>query len=277
MHGAGGGFEYAECKERGTLQLLDPPRDMSPYYPSNYYSFTSKPRHVSGLRRIKGRLCMLPGLARLSNHATTRAIFSAGVKPRWRVLDVGCGAGDLLHYLHEVGCPNVTGVDPFLPAESHNGVRLLKRSIFEVDGKWELVMLHHAFEHLFEPEAVLRKIRDLLVSGGRCLIRIPVAAEAWKIYRTRWVQLDAPRHIFLYTERGLRSLAQRCGLTLQTVTYDSTAFQFWASELYKQDVPLDQDRSGSRFSREQIQAWERQADQLNRRHSGDQAAFILSA
>ena len=202
MHGVGGDFEYAECGECGTLQLLDPPRDMSPYYPSHYYSFTVKPRPVSRLRRIKGRLCMLPGWARLSNHPTTRAIFAAGVKPSWRVLDVGCGAGDLLHYLYEVGCPNVTGIDPFLPAESNNGVRLLKRSIFEIDGKWELVMLHHAFEHLCEPEAVLLKIRDLLVRGGRCLIRVPIAAEAWRIYRTRWVQLDAPRHVFLYTERG---------------------------------------------------------------------------
>ena len=141
---------------------------MSPYYPSDYYSFNAKPAYVSRLLRIKGRLCWLPYCAGLSNHPTTRAIFVAGVKPGWRMLDVGCGAGELLHYFSSVGCRNVTGVDPFLPAESDNGVRLLKRSIFEVDGEWKLVMLHHSFEHLADPQAVLRKVRGLLVPGGRC-------------------------------------------------------------------------------------------------------------
>jgi hypothetical protein len=54
-------------------------------------------------------------------------------------------APELLHDLDRVGCRNVTGIDPFLPTESDNGVKLLKRGIFEIDGEWDLVMPHHTF------------------------------------------------------------------------------------------------------------------------------------
>ena len=62
------------------------------------------------------------------------------------------------------------------------------------------------------------------------VIRIPIAGtHAWQTYGVDWVQLDAPRHLFLHTEDGMRSLAAGAGLQVTAVVHDSTAMQFWGS------------------------------------------------
>jgi hypothetical protein len=71
------------------------------------------------------------------------------------------------------------------------------------------------------------------------------------------------------------------GLRLDSVAYDSTGFQFWGSEQYIHDIPLESERSYSKdaahsqFSADQIAAYEAKARDLNTRRLGDQAAFYL--
>ena len=62
---------------------------------------------------------------------------------------------------------------------------------------------------------------------------------------------------------------------------DSTAFQFWGSEQYKRDIPLYSARSWlvdperSIFSKEQIEAYEGRARELNASGRGDQIVAWL--
>jgi hypothetical protein len=114
------------------------------------------------------------------------------------------------------------------------------------------------------------------------VIRIPtVSSYAWKHYGVNWVQLDAPRHFYLHSLESMRFLVEQAGLKLSEVVYDSTAFQFWASEQYALNIPLYDDRSyavspkRSYFTKEQIAAFEKRASELNRTNLGDQAAFYL--
>jgi hypothetical protein len=80
----------------------------------------------------------------------------------------------------------------------------------------------------------------------------------------------------------LRILADRAGLELSQVTYDSTAFQFWASEQYELDIPLYDTRSylispdKSMFTKREIATFERRAAELNDAGLGDQAVFYLT-
>jgi hypothetical protein len=65
------------------------------------------------------------------------------------------------------------------------------------------------------------------------------------------------------------------------VTYDSTEFQFWASDQYLRDISLydkssyGQGPEGSIFSPEEIQRFKALAEELNASQRGDQAAFYL--
>src|SRR6185437_9012453 len=100
------------------------------------------------------------------------------------------------------------------------------------------IMFHHSFEHIEDQIGTLAEVKSKLSPNGLCLIRIPVAQWAWRHYGVNWVQLDAPRHFVIHTHESMIMAAEQAGLNIVNVEYDSTAFQFWGSELYRKDIPL---------------------------------------
>ena len=156
-------------------------------------------------------------------------------------------------------------------------MRTLKRRIDEIDGQFGLVMLHHSFEHLADPRRALERVRDLVDPGRYAIVRVPVVSWAWREYGVDWFQLDAPRHLFLFTERGFRDLAEASGFAVDHVAYDSTEFQFWVSEQYRSDIPLFDERSyfvnpeGGLFTARpdsELETARRQAQRRGRRRPG---------
>lgn len=293
-------FDYLECAACGTLQIVEIP-DLSRYYPPDYYAFNEtvephfiKRRRSHLLARLAARYFLdekhLIGKYVAAKKTWTKETFpfslrqfDLGLDFQSRILDFGCGAGKLLNLLRGFGFRRLTGADAFIEKDIFypNGVKIYKRALAELEPAFDLVMLHHSFEHLPNPLETLREIHRLLSGDGYCLIRVPVAAFAWEKYGVDWVQLDPPRHLFIYTEKSLRLLAENAGFTVTRVIYDSESFQFWASEQYLQDIPLTDARSyhgdiaASIFTGEQMDEWERQTQVLNQQSKGDQACFYL--
>ena len=87
-----------------------------------------------------------------------------------------------------------------------------------------------------------------------------------------WMALDPPRHLHVHSVESLRRLAADAGLRLQAVEFDSTEFQFVASEQYRRDIPLLEQRPPPRSERARFR---RLARRLNDEHRGDQAAFYF--
>lgn len=273
MYGLSESFSYGECNACGSLSLLDPPADMARYYPSDYYSFSAPAEPSTFVRRWKGKLRLIPGLYRLSTSVKLRATFQTGLRRKWKILDVGCGSGNLVAYLHSIGCRDVAGLEPYFSGSS-DALRIYTCQLGEVvEGDWNLIMLHHTLEHMPQPRGTLKRIHDLLAPKGRCLVRIPVVNWAWRQYGVNWVQLDAPRHLFLYTERALTQLASVSGFKVARIEYDSGPFQFWGSEMYIAGKALCTDWTGEKCKR--ITEFEKRANELNAQHLGDQAAFFL--
>lgn len=290
-------FPYLECSRCGCLQIAAIPADMGPYYPSGYYSFerasegrlppasarnylkTLRDRYAISRRGLAGRFLfklfpradLLPFLAPLRLPLTSR------------ILDVGSGSGVDLLRLRAAGFKKVLGVDPFIATDIHyeSGVSILKSTIFEMKGEWDLIVFNHSYEHMDNPVETLRHCAGLLAPAGCCLLHIPtVSSYAWRHYRTNWVQLDAPRHFFLYSVTALEIVASRAGLRVADTLYDSTGFQFWGSEQYVRDIPLFSERSYVKqpravFSESDILKFEEEAKRLNASKQGDQAAFYL--
>lgn len=286
-------FQYLECSVCGCLQLMDPPVDLAPFYPDEYYSF--KPRTstlgwgsgiMDAVKKVRGEACLgRPSL--LGDYLKAKfprpeldAISRTAVDRHSRILDVGCGSGKLLLELRELGFMMLTGVDLFCPATtSPDGIDLRKGRVEDLLGtSWDLIMFHHSFEHIPNPVETLTVVRHLLAEKGECLIRIPVVGWAWQHYGVNWAQLDAPRHFFLHSEESMRRVANDAGLTIVNVEYDSTEYQFWGSELNAQDISLASIGSKSweeMFNRKQAQDFREKARELNRQGRGDQAIFYL--
>lgn len=288
-------FQYLECQACGCLQLVEPPEDMGRYYPPDYTAFGGNERSRSSIfqamrhavRKRRNQAFFKPRgwldrvLINRYDYLQLKAFARIGVNRRACILDVGCGSGVLLADLKELGYESLLGVDRFIPQsiDDQNRVRIVKGELQDLKGtSWDAIMFHHSFEHMPDPAKVLRLTADLLRAGGRCLIRIPVLGWAWRHYGVNWVQIDAPRHLFLHTDKSFRLIAHEAGLEVHKVSYDSNEFQFWVSELYSRNVDLasvDVTRPQTVFSKSEMQNFRLQARRLNAEGRGDAAVFDL--
>jgi predicted SAM-dependent methyltransferase len=199
-------------------------------------------------------------------------------KPYYNILDIGCGKGEVVCSLFNLGFHNVQGVDKFLhePINYDFNVKILKKDITELpDQHYDILMMHHVFEHIEEQLAVLQECYRILKKNRFLLIRIPLKNFAWEKYKTNWVQIDAPRHYFIHTVESFRHLVSKTKFTIKKIEYDSWSFQFSGSEQYVRDIPLISDEKTSIFSEVEILEFEKQAGILNDNQAGDQAAFYL--
>lgn len=307
MFGLRDEFTYFQCSICACLQIAEIPADMTRYYKSDYYSYSSVTKDKCGKEKIVRSILKKyrDNYAIFNNNYLGKLLYSRFPNTRLRdsivfhfpgedaknilskktrILDVGCGTGGFLHLLAESGVKNVRGIDPYLLNDIvyGNGLKILKRKIHELDDEFDLIMFHHSFEHMDNPFETLRSTYRLLSRNGMCLIRLPIINSfAWQKYRQNWVQLDAPRHFILHSIKSMEILCDKTNFVLNKIAYDSTEFQFWGSEQYLKDIPLTSDKSYGHdekdtiFTKEDIEQFKKKAQQLNQMNYGDQAAFYL--
>ncbi len=297
MYGTHEEFKYILCSNCGCLQLSEIPFDIQRHYPARYYSYSEvAEQSISPFKDILKR-------ARLNYYLSPRGILGKilvnfvgdPILPKWirtaqlksnhKILDVGCGSGELLVALRGEGFTKLTGIDPYINKDIiyKNGVSIFKKELTELNHKYDVVMFHHSFEHMADPAAVLNSLRKILSASGRVIMRIPIVSSfAWRNYKTDWVQIDAPRHLYLHSLNSMEILANNSGFKIDQIEYDSNANQFWGSEQIKKGISYMDERSyrvnpdKSIFGVDEISEFKIRAETLNKNKDGDQAIFYIS-
>ena len=265
-------FPYWECEKCGCVSLLEAPASFEAYYPSNvYYSFHAGPSRR--LRQLRDRVYLSRAgfLVRWKRRPQLDLIRRAGLKKSMSLLDVGCGSGQLLADIRELGY-DATGVDPFVAEDVRDrfGIRVERKTLAEVGRTYDIILFRHSLEHM--PLDALRLARERVAPGGVCVVCIPVTGWAWQHYGTNWVQLDAPRHLFLHSRKSFEMVAAASGFRVDQVVFDSNEFQFWGSECYQRGIPL---REATPPGLVGMLRMRRSAAELNRKGQGDAAQFYL--
>lgn len=138
-----------------------------------------------------------------------------------RILDVGCGRGDFLLLMKERGW-TPTGLELDERVERHGksiGMDLRSGSLDSVkfpDNHFDVVTFWHVFEHLRNPEWVLKECRRILKPGGLLLISVPNAGSLQaRLSGKHWFHLDPPFHLYHYSLQNIKKLIE--GFSFKTL------------------------------------------------------------
>ena len=234
LHGIGGDFEVAICPSCGagiTLPQL-PAAELAGFYPESYGPYDAArggpvARISSLIQRWQGGLGLrTPPLRALPGPAPGR------------LLDVGCGRGDLGAYLIARGW-RVTGIEPSanaVEAARARGLDARRGTLDDVEletGAYDAAVFRHSLEHVIDPVEALRRVREALRPGGLMLISVPNFG-CWQRRRfgSRWYHLDLPRHRVHFTQAGLGRALERAGFEAVTTTTSTSSVGLPASIQY---------------------------------------------
>ncbi|OAI04692.1 hypothetical protein A1353_13165 [Methylomonas methanica] len=311
MFGTRDEFEYFQCISCGCLQITDIPKNLDKYYPSEYSPHSipkldhkNKNLLVRILQKQRCRTALFGKYYKINTllklivdlpaalysrpnevSSVGRTVLTAGLKDFDEpILDVGCGIfSHWLASLDELGFTQLQGVDPLIPSNQSQGhVRITKGELRDIPGKFSLITLHHSLEHIINQEEMMIQIAEHLNPDGVCLIRIPiVSSRVWEEYKTNWIEFDPPRHLYLHSLESLNFIAKKAGLEVYETQYDTSAFEFYGSEMYArniswydEDSPLTNPNS-KLFSKEEMINFEKLADIVNQSGHAGRAAFYL--
>jgi SAM-dependent methyltransferase len=234
LHGSVGSFEVAVCGGCGagvTLPRLES-EALAALYPDEYGPYDTVQGGLAAaisrlIQRWQGRRAL-----------ATRPLRALAEREPGRVVDVGCGRGDLGAYLAERGW-RVTGIEPSAPACSAaraRGVDARQGTIETVeleDGAYDAAVFRHSLEHVTDPVAALRRARAALRPGGLVLISVP-NFDSWqrRHFGSRWYHLDLPRHRVHFTEPAVRRALERAELEPISITTSTSPVGLPASIQY---------------------------------------------
>jgi SAM-dependent methyltransferase len=135
-------------------------------------------------------------------------------------LDVGCGYGYLLERLR--GRFDLHGIDVSEHAIIESRRRLPEGAVEQADvqeaipfpGPFQAVLAVNVIEHLLDPEAAVRNIRDVLAPGGVAIIHVPTIDNSISrlIYRLSYER--DPTHAYRPSAAAVRDLFASLGLRL---------------------------------------------------------------
>src|SRR5579875_531101 len=141
-----------------------------------------------------------------------------------RVLDVGCGNGEMLQVAQRMGWDaEGVEVDPqAVAAAKKRGLRVHQCSLAEqnfADDSFDLILMNHVIEHVHDPLGLLRECYRVLRPGCLLVVWTP-NLDSWghRQFGPSWRGLEPPRHLYLFNRKNLVDLAQRAGFIEPRVT-----------------------------------------------------------
>jgi 2-polyprenyl-3-methyl-5-hydroxy-6-metoxy-1,4-benzoquinol methylase len=175
-----------------------------------------------------------------------RSVSAAGDSPeRWRgrvetiaryksggsLLDLGCSSGAFLQAMKSPSW-DLYGIEMSdevaSRAEYATGGQVFVGDILDAPyapSSFDVITCFHVFEHLYDPQAVLRKAAEWLKPGGIFYAMMPnIDSAGARIFGSYWYALELPRHLFHFSPQSLAALAISLGLEQVSLTTDSEVF-----------------------------------------------------
>lgn len=202
-----GEWEIVACQDCRTGVLSPFPDDVSvaSFYQDVFYTPEGK-RFRGWMEVVRGFFSRLRG-RRLNQ-----------LKPfKGKLLDFGSGAGHFADSQIKVGW-QVQAIDLYSSASSDANYCRITEDGFELlypDGYFDAITLWYVIEHLRNPRGALSEFSRVLKPGGiLVLAQQDFASIQARIFGSRWLYLDPPRHLWQFSADSLTMLCEQYGLGL---------------------------------------------------------------
>lgn len=140
------------------------------------------------------------------------------------LLDIGCGDGEALEILRDLGW-QVCGVEideQAAVAARKRGIEVHQGTMVDAafpEGSFDAVTSSHVIEHVHDPRAFLIESLRVLRPGGKLVVVTPnMRSRSHLQHGINWRGLEPPRHLVIFSVESLRNLAQAVGLRNISVT-----------------------------------------------------------
>jgi SAM-dependent methyltransferase len=164
-------------------------------------------------------------LAATSN--IVRNELSRRVAPPAAMLDVGCGAGDLMMVAHRLGYA-VEGIDISEASAEICRARQLNARVADFlacdfDREFDLITMWDVVAHLRNPAAFFDRARSLLSERGALFVKTPGFGDLSVRLASQWPQLagallGAPSHVQYFDRESLAALLSRTNFAPEWVS-----------------------------------------------------------
>jgi SAM-dependent methyltransferase len=225
-----GFFCVVKCKECGLVYTnpRPPQEQIGKYYGPAYYG----PAH----RRF---IWPVEQLVALSRRRRIRAI--RRFKKTGRILDIGCGRGEMLVLMRRMGW-EVYGTE--LTAEAAEearrtaGPNIREGELTQLGFSpefFDCVTLWYVFEHVYDPRATTAEIFRILKPGGLLVIAVQnYGGRQARFGGPGWFHLDVPRHTVHFDRATLEALLSKHNFRIIHESHFSWAYDTfgWLQTLY---------------------------------------------
>jgi SAM-dependent methyltransferase len=143
--------------------------------------------------------------------------------PVGRVLDVGCGLGWLLSALDGGWSRHGVEVSTFAARHAGDHAEMFVGSLLDYrspPGSFDVIIMHHVIEHMVDPEANIRKIKDLLRPGGWLILGTPdFDSGCARRFGANYRLLHDPTHVSLFSSDSMHRMLRDFGFDIRQVDY----------------------------------------------------------
>ena len=233
-------FEIMVCEDCGLLYTTPKPSDekLGDYYKSDEY--------YSHQENKKGFIPRVYEAVKSVNLKHKIAIATQGKEPG-RLLDIGCGVGDFLHFAEQNGW-QCTGAEPSEDAASIAKKRIkaeimLPKDLEKLpDESFDVITMWHVLEHVSDLQWQVNQLNRLLKKGGRLVIALPnFRSYDAQYYKDKWAAYDVPRHLNHFSQDSIAKIFNINSLVqkpTQKLVWDAFYISFMSEKYRQKNLPL---------------------------------------
>jgi len=234
-------FRVVKCKDCGLVYINPRPSkdEIILYYPPETYYAHQPPGKAKRLRRGLKKLVRegLPGYSMhtgvfrqilgrcLGMMLLSQIDIVVPFKENGRILDVGCGNGEMIGWMKEYGW-DLHGIEIGKKAceqAEKQGLKTFCGQLHEAGYPaeyFDTITVNHVLEHVHDPLFLLRECNRILKQDGLLIVDVPnFGCFHSKLFGKTWHAIMCPVHLYHFTSDSLNKMCDAAGFQVKKWKY----------------------------------------------------------